>query len=294
MRQRRCNANNANKRAGNGVSFEMRSVALADPDGPWVVHTLGERGEWVVCWPSVLSDHRGMLAFATNLATRFRVLLIDPPGYCTNHSRTNLGTLAELSLLVERTLKSMNIAHFHWVGMGMGAHLGVAMQHKNPERMLTATFASMPLIRAARVSLWHRALQDVALRTDFGRRKMVAHVCEQMHGADESERSTVLEYINLAFADSNTEVLRKVRPTSQAQLNALRRVLQTSQVPSLFLAGQHDRFCLPRDQQTAAQLLARSKFLVLDCGFMSMLIKPQESAQAVMEFIDKFADEAPN
>ena len=271
----------------------MHSLALPDPDGPWVVHTLGTQGDWVVCWPSVLSDHRGMLAFAEILATRHKVLLIDPPGYYANHSRNNLGSLAELSLLTERTLKAMHIACFHWVGMGMGAHLGVVMQHKDSERMLSATFASMPLIRAARVSLWHRALQDLALRTEFGRRKMVAHVCKQMHGADESERSTVLRYINQAFEDSNTEVLRKVRPTSQAQLNALRRVLQTSQVPSLFLAGQHDQFCLQRDQQTAAQLVARSKFLVLDCGFMSMLIKPQESAQAVMEFIGKFADDAP-
>lgn len=237
-----------------------------------------------------MADHRIFLEFAARIRPHFRVLLIDPPGYYANREMSQTERVSGMMLMLLRALHELKIDQFHWVGIGFGAHLGAALQRKCPERFLSATFSSMPLITVARLSWSNGFLQNLLVRTAWGRRIFANKISAQMSGVPPAEYEAVQMQVLRTVTDCNVEVLKRLRPTSQEQLNALRVILKTSQVPTLVIAGKFDNFCKLRDQQTLAQLIRRSKFATLDCGFLTFLVMPEECARLFLEFVDKFAE----
>lgn len=277
----------------------IQSIAVKTQLGQWVVHTLSnptstgahpDNNDWVICWPTVMSDHRSYLEFAHRIRPHFRVLLIDPPGYYANRDMSQTERVSGMMLMLLRALHELKIDQFHWVGVGFGAHLGAALQRKCAERFLSATFSSMPLIQAARVSWSSKLAQNLLVRSAWGRKIFADHICSQMSGVSPSEFESVKLHVERVIEDCNVQVLKNLAPTAQQQLNALRVILKTSQVPTLVVAGKHDNFCKLRDQQTLAQLIRRSKFAPLDCGFLTFFVLPEECARIFIEFVDKFAE----
>ncbi len=245
----------------------------------------------MVCWPTLLLDHAMFIEFAEGLDGSFRCLLIDPPGWGLNRDLVIPQALPDLLRVATSLLDGLDIERCHWVGLGLGGQLGVLAQHKTPQRFLTMTYLSMPLIRAARVTLVAQVLRRVMLCTAMGRRKVVDQICSQMGYASEAEAAKVHAQVHAAVDQCNPKVLQEASPTPQHELDNLRVALKRSAVPSLFLAGQHDRACLPRDQQTAAQLVAISQFITVDTGFFSVLARAKLCAEHFKSFVQQHASE---
>ncbi len=275
-------------------TFPLKSVAVPTQLGKWVVHTMGDHGPWVICWPTIMADHRCYLDFATAISPHFRVLLVDPPGYFANRDMARSERASGLMLMLMVALKQLKIDQFHWVGVGFGAHLGAALQRKCADRFLSTTLSSMPLIQAARVSMIAQLLQNLVAHSQWGRRWFASNVSSQMTHATPTEAAAVTDYLLDVVSQCNLHAVKHMRPTPQDKLNALRVILKSSQVPTLVIAGKFDSFCKPRDQQTAAQLVRRSKFVTVNSGFMTFMTLPQECAAIFVEFVDKFGEKARN
>ena len=243
----------------------------------------GDAGPWVVCWPTLMGDHRSMQAFAELLVPRHRVLLIDPPGFGINRHISTWPPLAQQAALAHRLVDALDIDRFHWVGQGFGGHVGAELVTRVGYRILSLTLASSPFVQSARVNMVSRMISWVLYRYEFGRYFVARHLTQQMVTGNEAERELTLRHTSSALDGTHLSVLRKLQPTPQPILTRLRERLVPIAIPRLVLAGSMDNMVLPRDQRTVADVLG-ARYVEVDSGFMTFLAQPNACAHAVLAF----------
>lgn len=265
--------------------MQMTSLGVATEAGVWVAHTLGEAGDWVLCWPAMMADHRSMLDFAQALSHKYRVILIDPPGFYANRSVTTWPGLFGMVRPVLNILDAFGADQVHWVGQGFGGHVGAAVLAKSSERVLSITLGSVPLVQTARANLFTRVLGRWLMGHRWGRAKSIERLCTRLVTQGSDERLLIEKNLRAAVESANVAVLRALKPTPQLQLTAMLKTLRTDPTPKLVIAGERDAMCLPRDQKTAAELMPRTRYAELSCGFMSFLARPEQTAAAFDSFV---------
>ncbi len=267
------------------MTTQFSSIGIDSPLGTWVVHRTGDRGPWVVCWPSIMGDHRGMLEFAALLSDKYRVALIDPPGFFANQQMTQWPAPHDMAQLALGLCDALGATQFHWVGHGFGGLVGAAIAQTQGHRLRSLTLSSTPLIESARVSLFSKTMARLLYRTRWGRRVVTSKVCKQMVTQGTEERLQVEQHVGASLEACNVSVLTALEPASSNQAASFLRVLRSSQVPKLVIAGDKDNFCLCRHQKTAAELMPVTHYTELSCGFMTFLVRPEQCAAVFTSFL---------
>ena len=266
-------------------AFPLSQLPIQTPIGEFVVHHTRGPGPAVVCWPSLLGDHRSVLEFAALLAPNFQVVLIDPPGIGVNNSITRWPLLSEQVELAHTVLDALQIDTCHWVGQGYGGHVGVGVATRFARRIRSLTLSSVPFVQMARVNVLPQPVADLLLNFSWGRRFAANHLARQLSTKDRRyERALVRESLRLLMANSNPEVVKQLGPMPTELLEQMRDMLKLMTAPTMIIAGQHDKSVLRRDQHTTAELVHGARYHEVDSGLMTLLVRPKECAEFFMQF----------
>ncbi len=251
--------------------------------GAFTVYTAGRSGPWVVCWPTVMSDHRSMLAFAEQLLGQYRIVLVDPPGIGANNHIGQWPNVAAQTALAHQVVDALGIGNFHWVGHGYGGLVGAGMLARVGYRMQSITLSNTHFLHTIRMK-FPSLFASVVLRSNyFGRRWIGARMGRQMATANAWEHKRVCRYLADVFKHSNLRMLAHFQPVPLRELNQLRKLLEKVRIPKLLLAGALDNQVLPRDQATLADVL-QARYEVVYSGYGTFYAKPADCAYMVSNF----------
>jgi pimeloyl-ACP methyl ester carboxylesterase len=263
-------------------------TVMVDTDtGPLGVHVFGECGIPVICWPTLMGDHRSMSEMAFVLAYEYglQVAVIDPPGFAYSQSIRQWPGLSGCVGMALAVANELAAARFHWVGHGFGGHVGAVLASRLPHRVASITMISTPLIQPARFSGLSRLLAPLLWHTETGRSKITRHMLSQVDEPLQFDHDLIAHRLRMTFEDGNLQVLRTLAPTPPRMLTQLRAMLQRSETPKLIVAGRHDKMALVREQRTIGELLPHARFAQLDCSFMVPMVRPRELAIEVAAFV---------
>ncbi len=243
----------------------------------------------VLCWPSMMGDSESMRCFARNLADSrerpCRVILIDPPGFGMNRHVTRWPTFSDMAGAAQHIIDELGLTKVHWVGQGYGGHLGAVLIERMHAPVVSLTLVSTPLVSPLRLSMISRALTSAMLRTRWGIRLVGRRYGRQLGGRDAAQVQATIDCLTQVLLAGNPSVIPQLRPVPANRIGVLRKMLQTSRVPKLVLAGQHDQLCPARDQHTIAELMPCTRFALIDSGFMALLLQPADCADAFRAFL---------
>ena len=265
--------------------FPLSQITVATHHGPLVVHVSTGTGSCVVCWPSLMGDHRSMLEFAAQLAPQHRVVLIDPPGSGANRNFARQLLLSEQIDIAQNILKALQAESCHWVGHGYGGLVGVGLASRDRYSVRSLTLSSVPFVQTARVSVFARPLSKMLYSFAFGRQHVAKLLAEQISAPKSYERKIVQDTIFAYINEGNIEIIKQLRPVSPLVLEQLRAKLPTLTLPALLIAGQNDRAVLKRDQQTTTEIIPNARYQEVNSNFMTFLVRPRECAQIFKQFI---------
>ena len=226
-----------------------------------------------------------MLEFAALLAPNYQVVLIDPPGMGVNNRMTRWPLLSEQVELAHTLLDALQIDTCHWVGQGYGGHVGVGVVTRFARRIRSLTLSSVPFVQVARVNVLSQPTADLLLNFGWGRRFVADHFARQLCTKDRRyELALVKASLRMFMANSNLEVIKQLGPMPTELLEQMRDMLQLMTVPTMVIAGQHDKSVLRRDQHTSAELVQAARYHEVDSGLMTLLVRPKECAEFFMQF----------
>lgn len=266
----------------------MRKINISTEQGNFAAQLLGERGDWVVCWPAQLNDGESLKSFAHLLAKDFRVLLCDPPATGINLGLPYTHHVSDLVYFAHRMLASMGIEQCHWVGQSAGGVVGAALHHVCPELIASLTLAATPMLSQGRFKLHIAATTSLLSGSRFGRHILASRGAQEMGCADAREQSLLTGYLQKALEHTSPKTISKMRPLDGAVVRRVFENLCSHPPPLLILCGRHDRIVLPRDQHTVAEI-THSQYVELNCGHMPLFIEPDHCALAFRSFVQSLA-----
>lgn len=264
----------------------MHDIQIPTDNGFFTAHLLGARGNWVVCWPSQLTDFEAVLDFANILALHHRVVICDPPAMGANQKLPYTRGINELVYFAHRVLTKLGIEHCDWVGHSAGGVVGAALHAAMPGRISTLTLASCPMLSQSRLKMHAAATTGLLSNSRIGRRILVARATQELGYQDESEKQLVTQYLGKVFERTLPKTIAAMRPLDGTVVRRTFDRLRIDHPPMLVLTGIYDGIVLPRDQRTVAEI-TRSQFVELTCGHMSLLAEPEVCAHAFERFVSQ-------
>lgn len=262
----------------------MNKIQVPTDEGIFTAHLLGVRGDWVVCWPSQLTDYESVIDFANVLSLQYRVVICDPPAMGANQSIHYTRTLNELVYFAHRVLTKLGIEHCHWVGHSAGGVVGAALHVALPGRIQSITLASCPMLSQSRLKMHAAATTNLLSNSRIGRRILVARASQELGYQDELEKQLIVKYLSKVFEQIHPKTIANMRPLDGAVVRRTFDRLRANQPPLLVICGQHDGIVLPRDQRTVAEI-TQSQIAYFECGHMTLLVEPEKCAHAFMRFM---------
>lgn len=271
----------------------MKTISVATEQGNFQAHRLGQRGDWVVCWPGQLNDHAAFIDFATILAKNHRVILCDLPGFGSNRELPYTHSINEHVYYAHQLLIKTGIKRCHWVGFAGGGVVGAALHLAMPTRLISLTLASTPMLSQSRIKLNTMAASSLLGGSRLGRRLLSSRVVREMGYANEAEKALLIKYFQQTFERAHPKAVTHLRAIDGVSVRRTFDRLRTHQPPMLILMGKHDGVILPRDQRTVAEI-TRSEIVYLDCGHMTLTIEPENCANAFLHFVSRLEAREPS
>lgn len=273
-------------------SSELKKLQITTDQGIFTAQVLGLHGDWVVCWPSRLSDSEALSEFAHLLAQDHRVVLCDPPAIGLNANLPYTTSIHELVHYGVHVLKRAGIEQCHWVGLGAGGVMGAALYSAMPGSIRSLTLASAPLLSQDRLKMHQTVSTTLLAGSSLGRRLLASRAVNAIGFASEQERLLLTTYINKVLERTSAKTLAALRPLDGASVRRVFERLRQEPPPILVISGEHDRVVLLRDQRTVAEVM-RGQFVSLPCGGLSLLVEPKACAQAFRRFVSQL-DQRPS
>ena len=238
--------------------------------------------------------HRGMWSRQLGtLSRRFRVLLIDLPGFGTSSEAPVPTTLPGFAVAVGEAMDGVLDGPAAIFGHSFGGYIALQMFHDRPERFSalglvgTRAEADAPDARERRLETARR-LEDPAERLD-----LAATVRGLLAPTTLADGGPVVE--------ATTAIVRAA--TNRAIVGALRAiagrpdltgVLPTVDVPTLVVWGADDQLMPPaRTQALAVGISGAIGAPIAGAGHMSPLEAPEAFDRAVVEFFQGPAEATP-
>lgn len=245
---------------------------------------MGDTGDWVVCWPSLYNDHSSFILFADALARDHRVLLIDHPGMGLSHD-IGLPPLEflELSTMGEKVItKVIGDEPFHFVGHGVGGHVGlaIAVKHMNCE---SVTMSGTPFVNSFRSNIFAYHFGKWLVKWNLTNRLAKWSICKSYSVGSGFERSVVLAMLDQTLKKANNSTLIKLSRPDVHTIEHHRELLQRINQPVLIIAGAYDRVNTAAAQREFSRLAKYGTFEEVKSGFMTFLTATAECSRCWMQ-----------
>lgn len=212
------------------------------------------------------------------LAQRYRVLAFDTHG-------SDSSTMDELAGDVLQLWQQLGITRSHFLGLSLGGCIGVALALRAPQHLHALVVACSRLeMDAAATDMWQ---QRAALVEQQGMTPVIAPTLERWFTPDflgamapaVGEVRQMLEACPPQGFAASARALASLH--LEPQLPALR-------VPTLFMAGRHDKAVTTTQVEHYARLVPGARFVALDGPHILHLENPDGFGRTVLEFLRQF------
>ena len=266
----------------------LKNISITTERGNFTAQLLGAQGDWVVCWPAQLNDAESFKDFARLLSRDFRVVLCDPPAMGVNQNLPYSNAIPDLVYYAHRVLVKLGIKKCHWVGHSAGGVVGAALYAVSPERFLSLSLASAPMLSQGRFKLHVAATTPILSASRLGRQVLASRGAQEMGYADPAEKALLTGYLRKVLDRTSPQTINSMRPLDGASVRRVFDKMRDKPPPLLILCGRHDRIVLQRDQRTVAEI-TQSQYVDLNCGHMPLLVDSENCAHAFQRFVKALA-----
>ena len=266
----------------------LKNICIPSERGNFTAQLLGAKGDWVVCWPAQLNDAESFKDFARMLSRDFRVVLCDPPAMGVNQNLPYSNAIPDLVYYAHRVLVKLGIKKCHWVGHSAGGVVGAALYAASPERFLSLSLASAPMLSQGRFKLHVAATTSILSGSRLGRTVLASRGAHEMGYADSTEKAMLSGYLRKVLKRTSPQTINSMRPLDGASVRRVFDKMRSKPPPLLILCGRHDRIVLQRDQRTVAEI-TQSQYVDLNCGHMPLLVDSENCAHAFQRFVNALA-----
>jgi pimeloyl-ACP methyl ester carboxylesterase len=203
------------------------------------------------------------------LATRFRVIAVEMPGFGRSEENTRTRTIAELATTIVKAADTLGLDRFDLMGTSFGGRAALWLAVQDPERVRALVLEAPAAIRPPGGSPVSGTPEQMAGR-------LYAH----------PERMPPLPATDPEIeAKQRRLVARRRGPDRDTELEAAMRRLET---PTLVLLGTLDRVIPPEMGRYYKELLPKGHLaLVYDAGHAIGAERPEAFAEIVTDFLDR-------
>jgi 3-oxoadipate enol-lactonase len=262
----------------------LKKIHIATDQGDYTAHVIGTHGEWVVCWPSQLSDLESVADFALMLARDYRVVVCEPPAVGTNTHLPYSNAINDMVFYAHRVLTHLGIDQCHWVGQSAGGVVGAALHSAAPGRIQSLTLIGTPMLSQGRLKVHLAATTALLAGSKLGRRLLAARIVKDLGYRDEKEKKLISRYFSRLLEQLDPKTIAALRPIDGASVRRVFERLRQNPPPMLVLGGEADPIVLLRDQRTVAEI-TQARFVKVPSGHMTLLVEPDVCAHAFFRFM---------
>lgn len=275
-------------------NFERRLAGLRlgalEVDGMPIAYLVGGAGEPLLLVHGFGGDKDNWTRMARHLTGEFRVHAIDLPGFgeSTRDPRLRYGFEDQVER-VDAIATALGLEQFHIAGNSMGGMIAGLYAAEHPERVKSVTlYAPGGVTRAKQSDLqaaWEKN-ENPLLVDDAEDFDALLHF---IFVEPPWVPTSILDYLaHRAVADRplHEAILKELR----ASKLALEDELAGSKVPLLVVWGDQDRLLHVSGAEVLRSVRADAKVLILpNVGHVPMVERPEESAQAMADFVKSHA-----
>ena len=203
------------------------------------------------------------------LATRYRVLAFEMPGFGTSAENTRTGSQTEMAATMLRAFDALGLDRVNLWGTSFGGRTALSLAVQAPERLHAVVLEAPAAIRPIGTTPPSGTPQEMA-------RMLYAH----------PERMPPIVLPEPAVqAQTRTLVMRLRGPDRDTELE---KGLRQLQIPVLVLFGTEDRVMPPEMGRFYKALLPNSHFvMVYDAGHAIGAERPEAFTEVVSDFLER-------
>lgn len=214
-------------------------------------------------------DGRAFRDVAPALASRFRVLVPDLPGFGASTWRVPDYSIRAHAGYLRQLLDSLGIARVHLVGFSMGAGVALHLADQVPDRIRSLTLLSAI------------GAQEYELLGDYRLNHLI-------HGLQLGALWLLREAVpHFGMLDGGFFTVEYARNFYDSDQRPLRRLMERLAMPVLILHGEHDPLVAPAAAREHARIIPQSE-LRMDLGdHFAVFQRPELVAAPLAEFLGR-------
>lgn len=252
----------------------------------------GGEGEPIVFWSSLLMSGRMWSAQAAHFSSRYRVILIDPPGHGDSEALTQGFNFTQCAQCIVQVLDALGIARAHYVGNSWGGMIGGTFAALYPERIGAAVLMNCTASAAGlRHKLEFPVLAGISKLLGGMRGPLMGPVIRAFTGpTSQRERpaviATIREAVGTCRVHSVAWAVISVVPKRPDQ----RALFGTICTPVLVVAGEEDQTFSVAETRAMADAIPNAECVVMArTAHLAGLENPVEVNALIAGFVGRMA-----
>lgn len=254
---------------------------------------IGGEGPAILFWPSLLMTSSMWAEQARYFASRYTVILVDPPGHGDSQTLSRLFSFEDCAHSIEQILDGLSIERAHIVGNSWGGMIGGTFAALYPQRTRASVLMNATASRASvRQMVEFRLLTEIVrilgrFREPFTTRAVKAFVGPTILRERPHVEQTIRQSIGRLNVDSVYWAVNSVVPARPDQRELFERIT----TPMLIIAGQEDPTFPAAETRLMADAIPGAEFVLMDnTGHLAALERPEEVNVLIDEFLKKHPD----
>lgn len=268
-------------------AMQVKTQHVPTQLGKLAVHTAGESGPYVLLWPAVFSDSTIYRAQVAALSRRYRLILIDGPGFGDSEAPRAPFTMEACADAAAEVLQQLGVPSVAWVGTSWGGIVGVHFALRHPRQVDRLALMNTPF--------------DVSSEGPGFSDRFVVWGARWIGGTDLYAEGVARSFLPPTWRDSHPQELAAFVATfkpldKQGMALAARSVLLDRKsllpvlpqlkIPTLVVAGGQDALYPAPTLKAAADLIPGARFAEVPAsGHLSALDQPERVNALLAEFL---------
>ena len=231
-------------------------------------------------------DHSMWDAQLEGMASQFRVVAPDLPGFGASHAVEGTVAMSQFADGIASLLDAMQIdGPIHFCGLSMGGYIGWEFwrRHCNRLRSLiqvdTRAAADSPEVARARQMVAASVVRD-------GSRSVTDPMIQKLFAKASRERiPTVVESTRRVMASTEPSAIAAAQRGMSERFDFV-ELLSTIETRSILICGEHDSISPPDEMRSIAEAMPNATYVQIeDAGHLAPLEQPQAFNNALIAFL---------
>lgn len=257
--------------------------------GRLAVHTAGDTGPAVLLWPAVFSDSSIYAAQVEALRGRYRLILIDGPGFGRSDVPVHSFTMEACADAAAEVLEELGMQQVTWVGTSWGGIVGVHFAMRHPQRVRGLALMNTPFDMPAegpgfsdRMVVWGaRWIGNTDLFANGVARSFLPE-------AWRNSRPDELVAFTSALKANNRQGMAVASRSVLLQRASVLPMLPQIKAPTLVIAGVDDQLYPVEILKDAAARINGASFVAIpSSGHISALDQPERVSAVLGQFLEQ-------